>query len=134
MARNGTRSYLGGQVGLALMPYGMREIDGYGKNVWEFFNRTYDVIGLPFRLAKKPTDQALCSVSWNKNCDLFRDGEAGRIVFFAPDSVPCENVMMRVVSVMKWKLHNDDGELRDLPAQVYPHSFCKTKSAQKHFK
>ena len=128
MKRNGTGNLNGARVSHILMPYGMREIDGYGKNVWEFFNRGYDVIGLPFRLAKRPTDESLAAVSWQGNdCNLNREHEFGRIVFFAPNSTLHEDVIKRVFKVLGWKLNADDGELSELPAQNYPHSFCKTK-------
>ncbi|TYR87642.1 hypothetical protein [Serratia marcescens] len=123
--RNGTKQMSGGCVSHVLMPYGMREIHGFGDNVWEFFNRQYDVIGLPFRLAKRPTDEALAAVSWDKNeCELRRDYNYGRIVFFAQDALLHDEVMNRVFMVMEWKLHPNDGELRDLPATKYPHTFC----------
>lgn len=126
--RNGTKQMSGVCVRHILMPYGMREIDGYGKNVWEFFNRQYDVIGLPFRLAKRPTDASLMAASWQgSSADLYRSHEFGRIVFFAADSELDDGVLKRVARVLEWKLHADDGELCGLPAVEYPHSFCKAK-------
>ena len=130
MRRNGTHCMCGVSVGRILLPYGMREIDGYGKNVWEFFNRSGDVIGLPFRLARRHSDEKLMAVSWEgENCHLTWDHEFGRIVYFSYGS-PFEiapRELQNIMKVMSWKLSRADGELRGLPAVEYPHTFCKWK-------
>ena len=126
--RNGTKYMSGVSVGRILLPYGMREIDGYGDNVWEFFNRSGDVIGLPFRLARRPSDEKLMAVSWqDENCHLTWEYEFGRIVYFSfGDKIEPEE-LQNIMKVMSWKLSRADGELRGLPAAEYPHTFCKWK-------
>ena len=110
-----------------LMPYGMREIFGYGPNVWEFFNRDYNVIGLPFRLARRPSDSTLLSVSWNGVIGAPMEGES-RTVFFTSGGLEMTDAeFARVRRVLGWKLHRLEGEVQQAPAQVYPHSFGRDK-------
>lgn len=119
MARNGTakKDYHGYTVRHIIAPYGMRKIKGFEENTWEFFNRQYDVIGLPFTLARKPSLAQQNSVS-NKQLS-----EVTTKIFFHDDgNHGTTEYWVRIDKVTKWKLKTGPIE-QAVQEQVPPHSY-----------
>lgn len=83
-----------------IVPYGMREVPGLGKNVWEFFNRDYNVIGAPFRLLRKPSLKQLESVSCTGGVRSYGD-EAQKVFFYTGH--PDAGAYSRIAKVGEWK-------------------------------
>jgi hypothetical protein len=121
MSRNGTakKNYSGQDLSSIIAPYGMRQIDGYGENVWELYNRDYDVIGLPFRFSKKPTLKQLQSVA--ENSDSLRDKT---IYFYTSPFTGSAEYWKRINKVLSWKLADGPLEIKVEP-QEPPHSYGK---------
>ncbi|HHH1141486.1 hypothetical protein [Yersinia enterocolitica] len=116
MSRNGTdnSNNSGFTLYQILAPYGMRKINGYGDNVWEFYNKSHDVIGLPFQLANKPTPRRLEAVSY--------DNTAGDKIYFYSGSPDFPGYWERLEKVFKWKLKNGPLEIT-VQSQPVPHSY-----------
>lgn len=119
MARNGTddRRYIGYTVRHVIAPYGMRKIKGFQENTWEFFNRQYDVIGLPFTLARKPSLSQLEKVS-DKPLSSLSD----IIHFYSDGTYGTPEYWARIDKVTKWKLK--DGPIEQaVKLQLPPHTY-----------
>ncbi|WP_337027177.1 hypothetical protein [Pantoea eucalypti] len=119
MARNGTgnRNYRGYTLRHIIAPYGMRKINGFNENTWEFFNRQYDVIGLPFTLARKPSLAQQNAVSNRKL------SETSNKIFFHDDSNHgTPEYWQRIDKVTKWKLKEGMIE-QQVKAGLPPHSY-----------
>lgn len=126
MARNGTedRNHQGYTLRHLIAPYGMRKIEGFQDNTWEFFNRQYDVIGLPFTLARKPTLAQQNSVS-HKPLSATTD----KIFFHDDSNYGTPEYWLRVDKVTKWKLK--EGPLEQaVTLQLPPHSYGAAKDRE----
>ncbi len=82
----------------ACMPYGMREVEGFGEDVWEFFNRQYEVIGAPFRFLEPLTNDFLVSVSYDGTSTNMHSHPGSRMVIFGTISGDRELKTLRRVS------------------------------------
>ncbi|EBO9898481.1 hypothetical protein EF72_21325 [Salmonella enterica] len=98
------------------MPYGMREIDGYGPNVWEFFNRNYESIGVPFQTPDALTDSFLDSVSDDFYGLNFAPEVGSRMVIFGTisDDRACKSLRW-ITKVMMLPIV---GEVDDIAQQL----------------
>jgi len=119
MARNGTedRNHHGFTLRHIIAPYGMRKIKGYQDNTWEFFNRQYDVIGLPFTLARKPGLAQQNAVS-HKILSATTD----KIFFHDDSNHGTPEYWQRIDKVTKWKLKQGPIE-QAVIAGLPPHSY-----------
>ncbi|ECH9374569.1 hypothetical protein ZL54_22500 [Salmonella enterica subsp. enterica] len=99
------------------MPYGMREIDGYGENTWEFFNRQYESIGAPFQFVEELTNSFLDSISDDFYGMNYGTETGSRMVIFGTisDDRGCKN-LRRIARVMALPIQGEIEEIaRELP-------------------
>lgn len=125
MSRNGLSNYGGMRLRHVFMPYGMRKIDGYGENVWEFYNRQYDVIGFPVKLARKPSMAQLKAAA-----DPAASVSEKEIHFYLDGTFGTRDYWERIEKVMGWKIANGPLEILEEGTSA-PHSFRK-KTALKN--
>lgn len=121
MSRNGTNkpSSRGFTLSHILGAYGMRKISGYGDNVWEFYNRNYDVIGLPFVFARKPSLTQLQSVAYEPSAASDSD-----VHFYIHPGFGTKEYWERIGKVMGWKLREGQLEV-SVDDQIVPHTYGK---------
>lgn len=92
----------------ACMPYGMREVEGFGEGVWEFFNRQYEVIGAPFRFMEPLSNDFLASVSCDGSTVNSHAEPGRRLVVFGSLSGDRElNTLRRVAKVMSLPIETE---------------------------
>lgn len=119
--RNGTKNsnHHGFNLNYILAPYGMRRISGYGENVWELYNRNYDVIGMPFRLERKPSIKQLQSVAYTP--DSASENDVG---FYVAPFIGNDEYWNRINKLLSWKLKDGPLEINVEEIPV-PHTFNK---------